>query len=1484
MSTESTIKLEQLDSRIKSVWLRSQILHFSVGLLTFFRWSIPLFLLGVFIDWMTYMPSVGRMVMVIVLLLLSVYKAWRAGWCNLRSFNARHTALQIESSHGDLNSVLISALQFRESGDSNSLYNHTFSKAEEAAGGIQPEKTVPYNPLRKPGGIALALCGVIAVMTIMNSSFIGAGALRIFCPWVAIEYPTDTQIKLEKEELVIKEGESAIIQANLEGIIPEDAVILIRTGKGSAREIDLKVSDSKCEYAIASASRDFTYRIKAGDDRTDWHKVSVIPSPRVENVKVEISYPSYQSRKNISVEALNLTVPEGSELTWKVNMNRPISSATLIADSEKPVSLNVSEDGRQLTFTKVAAASSAYNFTWVEKEHGFKFTSPKYYLQVSSDQAPRVELTSPESNLVAMIGRPLKISARFQDDHGIGSATISYRLNQHDEKVVKLNTPSKNSKGEQPIDWDYRKVLTDLKVGDTLSFSLRVSDLYPGENGPHTVRSDTRRITFLSKEAYLEEIQKKRDLLLSKVQTIYRQQRSAFDSVRNLDPADGNYMQSCQMEAIRQEMLREQLKQIAKKFQSLIDDLAANGVSDAPVGDSLGQVRSELMEIADKHLANAASRLRHQSGVAASDKPEDANPLAAALTVNTAARELGSLVLLRSINTALEVFARESRMLAQWQISLRWRTVQSKTSETRSLLAKEQSMLVDWANELFTDLQNGMRYEKQPLHVLKLLRNIKRLQNGKVQDRMNQAGILIGQKQLLKAKELQTGVIESFLNAEFSVRLTGAFTTLNKATKQLRFLLDAQQKLLDKSAEMTAQNYEQAQAELRKELWHLYLPTATASRANLLDESFPKAPPIKALLKETNASMVEAMAEFKKENKESAISHQQKTSQQLTQLLKEVDKWSIDVGLKTMGLNTIAAAARDRLAIIEDFEVRVVELLEKTDITASENKKLESLLDPQSLLTEDIAAFNRDLEKQIKVNNDKDIAPLLSRTKRAEQVMHKALISLKKNDADQAIGQQEQAADIIAESLAIITSQNEQLDMLQNLLRFQKDVGLANQVMLDIVDQQKDLLKETEASTKENVTKLYPQLNNLKDSVKEVAPLLSMVASRLDVGTPLAFAQTDLGDAVSSLKIGDKFDSVDAQDVATESLDKVQKLVDAVKVETGYIAEMVEFLHNHSADLAMHEYQQEELKFKVAEAKEADLKGLVELQRSLIAQTEKTGLILETVTGGLPSPEDFAKINKDNPNYEPAEAMKSFTEPAKLMNSTLAHLQKGNSQAAQEEMELAGAALKENAESLKTVISMLHGLPSLEITVTTKPAIKHLVDVLAVTSEHKQLLRIVTDSDLSEKLSGAQDNVSSRLRVLIKAGEPHELLGKASADLDKTVSAMKSSNKEETRLNQKEAMQALQHFIIEQAILLDTDIEPGSSDGEGDSSEGSDTEAEFETGFIADFVAGEAPKDKRTGWNVLGERNRAALNQNFARELPLEYRGLLKNYYERVTK
>jgi hypothetical protein len=201
---------------------------------------------------------------------------------------------------------------------------------------------------------------------------------------------------------------------------------------------------------------------------------------------------------------------------------------------------------------------------------------------------------------------------------------------------------------------------------------------------------------------------------------------------------------------------------------------------------------------------------------------------------------------------------------------------------------------------------------------------------------------------------------------------------------------------------------------------------------------------------------------------------------------------------------------------------------------------------------------------------------------------------------------------------------------------------------------------------------------------------------------------------------------------------------------------------------------------------------------------------------------------------------------------------------------------------------MLHGLPDIEILTFTDPDVQRLVDVLAVASAHKVLFRDTNDAkaEAMKELAERQNKLAERCQELFQVGEPHAMLEGASSQLLAAAMAMSSSDQNAIKRSQKDAMQTLRHFIIEQALILETAAPPVvAEDGDPDADgEGSDGESAFAAGFIADFVSGEAPKDQSTGWDVRGERNRAALNQNFARELPLEYRGLLKNYYERVAK
>ena len=618
-----------------------------------------------------FFPGWLRGLAALALLVVSLRQAWRHGWSRLRGFDATRTALQIENAHGGMDSLLATAVHFEKRGTSPgtsaALWEFTQRKAQAAAGNIKPAKVVTMGDLKRPLHIAMAVAAVLLLAAILNGPFLAAGLGRLFTPWLAIAYPTDTKIDLGTAELVVKEGAPAKVEIRLSGKVPKTAKLDLQTGQGRPRELELNVVDGLATYELASASRDFSFRVKAGDARSDWRQVRVISAPRLAGVNLELDFPDYIDRANEQVEALTLTVPEETKVRWQLTLDTPIRSATLHRDGEEDLPLEIGADGRSLTLTETASASRGYSFSWVEAGHGFDFESPRYFLQVASDQAPRIELTSPVANLNAMLGRPLELAVRAQDDHGIGTTTIIYRVNRRPEKSITLESPLRNGEGEQKLDWDYRKELPDLLVGDSVSFVVEIADKYPGETGPHRVRTDTRRITFLSREDYLAEINKQVDRLLTRVRTLYRQQRAAHELALSLDPMADSFVPTCQLEAIRQEMVREQLVTTADEVQALLDDLAANQASDAVESDSLAALRDALRAIATDHVARAAELMRAQVGAGKHD------PQPAIAAVNHAARELAGLVLQRGIDASREVFARETRMLANELSRLRLR-------------------------------------------------------------------------------------------------------------------------------------------------------------------------------------------------------------------------------------------------------------------------------------------------------------------------------------------------------------------------------------------------------------------------------------------------------------------------------------------------------------------------------------------------------------------------------------------------------------------------------------------------------------------------------------------------------------------------------------------------------------------------------------------------------------------------------------------
>ena len=1464
MSTATEpLQFQQLDTQIKAVWQRRQLLHLAEGLLAFCRWAVLLFLVAVAVDWMMDMPVAGRVAILVTLLAVSLYKAWQGGWRNLRVFDATDTALQLENHHGGLESLLVSAVQFRDpaavAGASEALRDRTCRLAEEAAETLRPNEAVPYQRLRHPALLAMALVLIIGVFAVVNGPFLAAGFSRIFAPWLAVEYPTYTQLDLGDSDLIVKEGDGIRLQARVSGVIPAAAELTLRTGNGKPRVRSLPIDEGACEYPIESVFRSFEYRITAGDAHSSWHRVRVISSPRIERAEVRIEFPAYTQRPAETVEALTVTVPEGTRMHWKLTLDRAVSKAEFRPDQEAAMPLEVSSDGRSVTIQQVAAESRAYSFGWIGKEHGFAFDSPRHYVQVAPDRTPHVELTSPKSNLYATLQRELNLAFRARDDHGIGETVFAYRVNKTSEVKVPISQATPSDGSEQQIDWNYHEALPDLAVGDTLSFAVELTDRYPGAEGPHRARSDARRLQFLSKEDYLQQIEKQKRRLLARLRTIYREERAIYNIVSSLDPSDDVFIQTCQLEAVRQDLMRDRLNVLRSQMNDLVEDLAANNISDTEQTASLVQLASDMQVIAKEHVGRAASMLRELTAVSDEAGP-GRDPAPAIHMVNSAARELALLVFQLGFNDAADVMARELHATAQTQAGLRLRTIMLGRSDVdnrggKEELAKAQTRLATWCTRLlFAAPRNKESTSNDALVAFNLSRLTKKLLGAGTTDGMREAAALIPQAESEKTVRLQAEAIAALLDAEFRLRRGAEYEALTNARDLFAALASGQRKLREEGADMSAGKLTQSQAALHRQLHLLLMPEVPAPRPKLYDVVAPSAPPVNDLLAAAEHAMRAALTQIEAGDRAAAAGHHQQ-AQTAFEKLAEIASWRMDAMTKGARIKAAVINSGKQEMQLLTFEERLLVLLEKTEDAADDDEaKTAFIATMNQALAEDTERFLRNIVrwKEAQTNSSEDDLALIDSLRRVARAVGKATPLLKENKPDDAIEFQEQALDAIEEAVAL----NEELTATRtafvDVLSMAESVLAPSPKLAEIEAEQIGMAALTEKAKPEERPSLVIPQKNLIHAVNAVVSSLDPLAHKIESGTVLLFAKEDMDAAAIGLETDDIEDALDAQSFVAESLQELRTKIDDVTPQYRYVLEVTENLYEIVPQSTRIRTGTRQLLEKAKDAPDA---------AAVKTQIKQFGEKAQKLTGK----EGYVATTHQLENAIDSGGAGAGTED--VLDALVADTE-------------ALQTLMENLAYLVTPPPFGIELPEPE------PEILLLEKVLGLAAHHNDLSRktqTATPEQLPDFASQLRE-LENQCAAFIPTSKSHPDLIAAHLHLSEAVAKLEAADRAAAITSQHKAGEVLRYFVLEYALRYVIPLLDGGSGLPGPPAEDAEPEeAELEL-FMPGALTGTKPKGGRQEWQVIGRRERAALNENFARELPLEYRAILKNYYERLTQ
>jgi hypothetical protein len=1020
---------------------------------------------------------------------------------------------------------------------------------------------------------------------------------------------------------------------------------------------------------------------------------------------------------------------------------------------------------------------------------------------------------------------------------------------------VALPAPKLSDGSEQRIDWNYRDDLPDLAVGDTVTFAMELADRYPGEKGPHRVRSHARRVQFMSKDDYLVQIKKQKRRLLNQIRTIYREERGVHDLVRHLDPSDDVFVQTCQLQAVRQGLIRERLEAIRNRINVLVDDLAANKVAEEAESAAMAKLGTDLQIIADKYVGRAASLLREQATVT-DGGADDRNPAAAIAMVDSSARELGLLVLQLGFAEASDVMARELHATSQTQAALRLQTLMRGEADAAGNedLAKVQTRLAkETARLLAATPRNKESTIKDALMAFNLSRMVNGLLRSGADAKMQEAAALIPKADSEKTARLQAEVIAILLRAEFRLRTGAEYEALTNAIDLFTAQAAGQRTLREAGADMSAEKLAESQTDLHRKLHLLLMPEVPGRRPKLYDVVAPPAPPVDDLLIAAEHAMQAALTQIEAGDRKAAAVHHQK-AQTAFEKLAEIASWRLEIMTKRARMKAAVAISKKQAEQLMVLEERLLALLEQTEDAASDKANTAFLVTQNQALADDAELFLRNIIrwKEAQTSSKEDDQPLIDCLSRVAGAVGKATPLLKENKPDEAIEFQEQALDALGEAVGLNKELTATRTIFSGVLSMVEDVLAPSPLLVEIEAEQRQLSALTKKTKPEDRPSLVIPQKNLIHAVDAVVASLDPLAHKIESGTVMIFAKEDMDAAAIGLETDDIEDALDAQAYVMESLQKLRVKIDDVTPEYSYVFEVTEKLYEIVPQSARIRTGMRQLLEKAEGAPDA---------AAVKTQVKQFGEHVQKLTG--------------EQGYAATEEGR-YVATARQSENTI------GSEAALDD-------LIADTEAMKLLMANLDYLmaPPLEgVEVAPTPEIKLLEDVLLLAAHQKDLsrkTRTAAPEQLAD-LAAQHRKLASKWAAFIPMSKSHPRFVAAHRHLTEAVAKLEASNRAAASSSHHEADEMLRYFILEYVLKYVMIPPPGPPQDPAPFESDLIVEQPIPPMFEPGGLAGDKPKSGNLEWQVLGRRDRAALNENFARELPLEYRAILKDYYEMLTE
>ena len=622
---------KQLEDFRRILWLRKMIEAVAAGLIGL----LVSFLLIFGLDRIWQTPGWARMLILIAG--VSLFAGFAPYWLHRWIWGHRHEgqlARLIAQRFPGLGDRLLGVIELQsqeEAGDSLSprLRAAAMEVVAAEAGKRELSAALPSPRHRKWGLAAIFLMGLVAA-AFLTTPKAGLNALeRWLMPFSKTERYTFTQLESPVTYLAVPYGEAFEVRLRLSKQ-SEQRPSSAQGQYGLQPEVKTSLRNDSYDFRFPGQQEAGTVVFKVGDVR-HLLKVEPMQRPSVDGTKAIVDYPDYMGIPNREMDLTTgeLTLVEGSRVTFSLEMSRPVRSGTYgpardMGDETsvspfEPTSGGLTVNGRQARTggIDIGAVPFEIPFSWID-EFGLSGGSD-FLLRVDAiKDAPPVAYTQGIERQKAILPEEvLDFEILCEDDFGLKQTGIEW------ESLGTATGEQTGTKGELVL---AKGGPEESRIMKPVAFSpaafgitpqrimLRAfsEDYFPGRG---RIYSEPVMVYVLTREEHQQLLKSQFDRTIGELEDLARKELNLLDENQQLERMDGDELQKDENRKRLEEQEQaedanaEKMKELKEKMEELMKGAARNGDVDKETMKKMAEAMKSMQELADKDVPEVRDQL-----------------------------------------------------------------------------------------------------------------------------------------------------------------------------------------------------------------------------------------------------------------------------------------------------------------------------------------------------------------------------------------------------------------------------------------------------------------------------------------------------------------------------------------------------------------------------------------------------------------------------------------------------------------------------------------------------------------------------------------------------------------------------------------------------------------------------------------------------------------------------------------------------------